>query len=107
MSGYVLTAARAEAHARGTQNSAMHKRWRGEIITPALITYCQAWLRVRFGIETTLLIERGDDGRNRVDLCMTENGSIHQAEMRTLNALRKRDPKAPMERVLLLFERIA
>ena len=107
MSAYVLTQARAEAQARGTENSPMHQRWKGEIITPALITYVQAWLRVRFGIETSLLIERGEDGRNRVALRSVMDRSIHEAEVRPLNLLRKNNPQAPMERVLLLFERTA
>lgn len=110
MSEYVLTQARIDAHNRGTANSAMHRRWRGDIITPALITYVQSWLRVRFAIETTLVIHGMTAGRNRVALraCLDDNGVVsHEAEMRELNVLRKREPTAPKERVLLLFERTA
>ena len=86
--------------------SPMHRRWKGDIITPALITYCQTWLRVRFGMEVGLIIERVGD-RNRVALRLVEPTCIYEAEVASLNALRKRDPQAPMDRVLLLFERTA
>ena len=87
--------------------SPMHRRWKGDIITSALISYCQRWLLVRFGMEATLVIERGVDGRNRVALRLVEPTCIYEAEVASLNALRKRDPQAPMDRVLLLFERTA
>ena len=80
--------------------SPMHRRWKGDIITPALITYC------RFGMEVGLIIERVGD-RNRVALRLVEPTCIYEAEVASLNALRKRDPQAPMDRVLLLFERTA
>jgi hypothetical protein len=105
VSAYVLTQARADVLAANTEKSPMHKRWTGETITPALITYVQAWLRVRFGIETSLVIERGAEGRNRVALRSLMDRGIHEAEVRTLNMIRRRDPQAPMERVLLCFER--
>jgi hypothetical protein len=85
----------------------MHRRHVGTIITPALIFYCQKWLRVRFGMEATLLIERGADGRNRVALRLTEPSCTYECEVARLNALRRREPSAPMDRVLLLFERTA
>ena len=87
--------------------SSLHRRAQGDIITPALIFYCQSWLHQRFGIVATLVIVGGSDGRNRVALRLTEPSCIKEAEVASLNALRKREPSAPRDRVLLLFERTA
>ena len=92
----------------GHRDNDLYRRAQGDIITPALITYVQRWLRVRFGIETSLLIERDhEQARNRVILRLNADGCIQEGEVARLNALRKRNPQAPMDRVLLLFERTA
>jgi hypothetical protein len=92
----------------GHRDNDQYRRAQGDIITPALITYVQRWLRVRFGIETSLFIERDpEQGRNRVILRLNADGCIQEGEVARLNALRKRNPLAPMDRVLLLFERTA
>lgn len=91
--------------ARARAASPMYRRWKGDIITPQLIGYCQKWL-TKYGIEATLVIERVGD-RNRVALRSCFDSNIHEAEVAALNALRKKSPTAPMESVLLLFVRTA
>lgn len=91
----------------GRENDAV-RRAQHIIITPILISFVQAWLRTRYGIETGLLIERQPGAeRSRVALRLDDGGCMSECDVSRLNALRKRDPAAPMERVLLLFERTA
>ena len=94
----------------GHRDNDQYRRAQGDIITPVLITYVQRWLLSRFGIETSLLIERDPaEARNRVLLRLVEQPAllVYQAEVARLNALRRRNPLAPMDRVLMLFERTA
>lgn len=100
-----MSVAAPDNWALARQNSPMCQRWKGQIITAALITYCQRWL-VRYGIEATLVIERVGD-RNRVALRSCFDEHIHEAEVAPLNTLRKREPNAPIASVLLLFVRTA
>lgn len=91
----------------GRENDAV-RRAQHIIMTPILISFVQGWLRSRYGIETGLLIERDEQsGRNRVALRLDADGCMQYCDVARLNALRKREPAAPMERVLLLFERTA
>jgi hypothetical protein len=78
----------------------------GKIITPMIIAYVQAWLRLRLGVEAGLVIERCAE-RNRVALRFREGPSTYEAEVARLNALRREYPKAHPDRITALFERTA
>lgn len=93
------------SRSRAWEKNDTHRGWKGQTITPAIISYVQRWL-LRYGITSALMIERIGE-RNRVALRFSDGAFIHEAEVAALNSLRKQSPTAPMESVLLLFVRTA
>jgi hypothetical protein len=92
--------------AAATAASPMYATTRPAVVTPVVIRDVQGWLTQRFGLRVALVIERCGD-RNRVALRLIDPSCTYEAEVALLNALRKREPRAPMERVMVLFERTA